>query len=60
MFGFRCGCVSRSSQVNTHLYKQIMHMNAESVGKGQDFGIGGALVSVCSPIVVRVVLTNHV
>lgn len=28
-------------------------MNAESVGKGQHFSIGGVLVSVCSLVVVR-------
>lgn len=37
-----------------------MIMIEESVSKGQDFGIGSVLVSVCSPFVVPVALTNHV
>lgn len=29
-------------------YKKILHLNAESVGHGHDFGIGGLLLSICS------------
>lgn len=30
-----------------------LHRNTESVGKGQDFGIGSILVSFCSPFIVN-------
>lgn len=39
---------------------RYLHMNTESVGRGQDFGIGSILVSFYSPSVVRVVLTKEV